>query len=861
MKKSLLSLLLMILVLSTTIAQDLIYTISGEINQNKTKLDSILVENLTNDTRILFGDLPEHDYYQINLTKNAYWGTVGINDIFENDIAFEVITNKPGKISISYLKNKSTEINVSIYNINGQKVYASTKRLINAGNSVDVGLSNYGVYFVKVETPQTMQTFKAIGVDHINQHSLKTSVRSSNKMTLKSSTNFTKGDFSFVLGDSIVITAYKNEYYAAPVAIKVASSQHINFLFEIVIYKPSVITATTTDIETNSVRLNGEVLSDGNTVISQRGFYWSQTNQVPGEVDNKEIVEGTTGSFNKVIGGLSPNTTYYYRAFAMNSEGTTTGDVHEFTTSQELSFPSVQTNAATDITSSSAKLGGEVSSDGNAEIIERGFYWSQTDQTPDDNDNKEIVDGTTGGFNKIINELQDNTTYYFRAFAVNSKGTAIGRVQSFKTPEVIKYLSLEVDTIFSDKEGGTYSVSINTNTSFTIDTTSNSASNIEEVKFTTIANDNEIIINVTPATVPFLSPKSILIKSDDESLYENLLVIQDGDFSNESSDEYINVILSQAASAFDHTHTIEAFYSNSFTTNSEKWSPFIAHNITSSNPEILDAWRALYKLNNILNSLQKAAGNNSIKYISSLRALLYYQLIVLWGDVPHITNFNNYDFFPSRTTTSEIYSSLQTQLRNCIEEMPEADSGSLFKVSKNVPRSLLAKILIQQEEYSEALLLIEDVISSGMYALNNDRNETLSSASTEIIYGINKNTFPTPNHSSIISGTYMPLIQYSELLLLAAECENNIGNKDSAINYLNQIRNRDGDNLASNESFETDLKETWKDNMIGRFSYFDFLKRKGLAVNELNIQEYKNLLPIPESEIILNPNMTQNPGY
>ena len=130
MRKSLLTFLLMILAISTIMAQDLIYTISGEINQSKTTLDSVLIENLTNDTRILFDGLPEHDYYQINLTKNAFWGTVGVNDILENDVAFEVLTNVPGQISISYLRNKTAEIKVSIYNINGQKVYGSAKQLI-----------------------------------------------------------------------------------------------------------------------------------------------------------------------------------------------------------------------------------------------------------------------------------------------------------------------------------------------------------------------------------------------------------------------------------------------------------------------------------------------------------------------------------------------------------------------------------------------------------------------------------------------------------------------------------------------------------------------------------------------------------
>lgn len=151
MKNSILIFASILLAASTIFAQDVICTVSGEYNQNKTSLDSILVENLTNKTRILFDELPEHDYYQINLTKNAYWGTVGINDIFEDVPAFAVSKNTLGRISISYQKNESTEIKVSVFNINGQKVYGSTKQLLNTNNSVDITLNQSGVYFVRVE--------------------------------------------------------------------------------------------------------------------------------------------------------------------------------------------------------------------------------------------------------------------------------------------------------------------------------------------------------------------------------------------------------------------------------------------------------------------------------------------------------------------------------------------------------------------------------------------------------------------------------------------------------------------------------------------------------------------------------------
>jgi len=435
-------------------------------------------------------------------------------------------------------------------------------------------------------------------------------------------------------------------------------------------------------------------------------------------------------------------------------------------------------------------------------------------------------------------------------------------------PDIEKQLFFEVDTIHVSKAGGEFRVGIQANIPFTTDPDNNPddispESFLKEVELTETIDEKELIINVSPTTDPFLKPKTITIYSHDGSLSAELTVVQEGDFSNELSTDYITAIISNAASAFDYTHTIEALYSNCYTTETSRWSSFTSHNLSAGNSEISSAWAALYRLNHDLNNLEKEAGGGSSKYFVSLRTLLYYHLTTLWGDVPYVIKPSNEgDFYPSRTAVSDIYSSLQQQLEESINEMSGEDNGSFFQVSNNVPRALLAKILIQQKKYPEALVLLKEIISSGMYALNNSKNDALSSASTEMIYAINKETFPTPNHTSNIeSGKYLPLIQYSEILLMTAECSDKMGNTEEAISYLNQIRNRDGVNPASTESFDMDLKETWKTNMKGVFSYFDFLKRNDLAVNELNIQDYQKLLPIPSSETNFNPNVSQNPGY
>ena len=196
---------------------------------------------------------------------------------------------------------------------------------------------------------------------------------------------------------------------------------------------PTVSTVAATNVAMGSATLNGNVSSDGNTNITERGFYWSSTNNTPDDGDNVVTISGTTGTFTETITGLNPDTRYYFCAFATNSEGTSTGDVLEFRTSQELSAPTVSTVSATNVAMESATLNGNVTSDGNADVTERGFYWSSTDNTPDDGDNVVMVSGTTGTFNETITGLNPDTRYYFCAFATNSEGTSTGTVMEFTT--------------------------------------------------------------------------------------------------------------------------------------------------------------------------------------------------------------------------------------------------------------------------------------------------------------------------------------------------------------------------------------------------------------------------------------------
>lgn len=228
MKKILQTILFLLFTTGITCGQDIIYTVSGELNNQKVPLDSIMVENLSNNTWMTFNNLPDEQFYQINLTKKAFWGTVGINDL-NSGTGFIEVQNLPGFLVLSFIKNTPERINFSIYNVAGQKIYSESNKWINPGNSIKVQPGATGVYLVKIETPQKTQSFKVIGqtLNTIN----KVEILDGTPIvpTTKSATFSAQVNFAFNIGDSIRVSVFKSGFYSFPEKSKAINTMQVNF--------------------------------------------------------------------------------------------------------------------------------------------------------------------------------------------------------------------------------------------------------------------------------------------------------------------------------------------------------------------------------------------------------------------------------------------------------------------------------------------------------------------------------------------------------------------------------------------------------------------------------------------------------
>ena len=94
--------------------------------------------------------------------------------------------------------------------------------------------------------------------------------------------------------------------------------------------------------------------------------------------------------------------------------------------------PAVKTTTPSEITDSSATIGGNVIDDGGADVTARGVCWGNF-INPTINDQKTENGTGTGIFTSSIKNLKSLTVYYVRAYAKNAVGVAYGENKIFTT--------------------------------------------------------------------------------------------------------------------------------------------------------------------------------------------------------------------------------------------------------------------------------------------------------------------------------------------------------------------------------------------------------------------------------------------
>ncbi|MDD4712155.1 MAG: T9SS type A sorting domain-containing protein [Bacteroidales bacterium] len=250
-------------------------------------------------------------------------------------------------------------------------------------------------------------------------------IANSNTSDGTGSTGFT----SSIIGLQPLIT-YHVRAYATNTAGNTAYGNEVIFN-TLAATPPTLTTNSVSSITSTSAISGGNISSDGGAYVIVRGVCWSTT-QNPTVLNSKTLNGEDIGNYESSITGLILGNTYYVRAYATNSAGTTYGSQVSFVT-RLLTLPTVTTAAATSITSTSAVCGGVVNDDGGTPVTARGICFS-TSENPTILNSSKISNGTgVGSFTCQITDLILNLTIYVRAYATNSVGTKYGDQISFKT--------------------------------------------------------------------------------------------------------------------------------------------------------------------------------------------------------------------------------------------------------------------------------------------------------------------------------------------------------------------------------------------------------------------------------------------
>jgi uncharacterized protein (TIGR02145 family) len=234
-------------------------------------------------------------------------------------------------------------------------------------------------------------------------------------------------------------TTKSGTIYGSQIVIKTSSSQLAN-----------LTTSDVTEISYFSAMAGGNVISDGNGELYEKGLCWGTTPSptFPGNLTTtKNISFGAgKGSFSYKLTDLKKNTQYYVRAYALNPSGIAYGNEITFKTPILIELPKAMTMNVSAITLSTAIIKGAVTSNGDGIITERGVCWN-TGGTPTINDDKLIDENEENPMNitGTITDLKINTTYYVCAYCINNAGIGYGEIISFKTENTMSETVTDID--------------------------------------------------------------------------------------------------------------------------------------------------------------------------------------------------------------------------------------------------------------------------------------------------------------------------------------------------------------------------------------------------------------------------------
>jgi uncharacterized protein (TIGR02145 family) len=185
--------------------------------------------------------------------------------------------------------------------------------------------------------------------------------------------------------------------------------------------------------------------------------------------------------------------------------------------------PTLSPTIASNITRSTATSGGNITSDGGAEVTDRGVCWS-TSEDPTIDDSK-TSDGTgAGSFTSSITGLTEGTIYYVRAYATNSAGTGYGDQITLLFENHAPVANAGIDRIIDE------------GTVFTLNGSGSSDPDADQITYQWTAPEGITLSSSTVATPTFTAP---WVTGNTDFTFK--LVVNDGTLDSDEDQVVITV--------------------------------------------------------------------------------------------------------------------------------------------------------------------------------------------------------------------------------------------------------------------------------------------------------------------------------
>ena len=283
--------------------------------------------------------------------------------------------------------------------------------------------------------------------------------------------------------------------------------------------------------------------------------------------------------------------------------------------------------------------------------------------------------------------------------------------------------------------------------------------------------------------------------------------------------------------------------------------PNTVHQISAQSPVVSNTWQAAYSTINRINYTLEMAERGDLQInqqvtqflaeVRAIRAFIYYNLGMLWGNVPVITqaimSSEQASNIPQRSQ-SEVFQLAYSDICNALGNLPESNyqnEGKLY-FNKDAGKMLKAEIELTLGSKSAAQNTLNQ-IDKDSYIYQT--RSVLQTMERPVIWAMAQGS----------SGPYVPVYTITHHQLYLYEIT---GSKDGLVLETN-VSLGDGGATSGPEGVAAE----WKKYTYADFGYWAALKRLGQAQSVTGCFDYELLMPIPYVDIMSNPNITQNPGY